>query len=138
MKYSFEIKEKAIGKQRPRYSAKLGRMYTPTKTSTFEEKVKFEFLSKYNISTELSTKPIAAKIIIGQAPAKSEYKKKKAELIQNKWDTRRPDIDNITKSILDALNGIAYYDDSQVTKLYAEKIYTEEDKIIVELEEILD
>ena len=32
MKYSFEIKEKAIGKQRPRYSSKTGRMYTPTAT----------------------------------------------------------------------------------------------------------
>lgn len=49
MKYSFEIKERAIGKQRPRYSRKLGKMYTPTKTSTFEEKVKWAFKSKYNV-----------------------------------------------------------------------------------------
>ena len=41
MKYRFEIKEKAIGKERPRYSAKTHRMYTPSKTSSFEEKVKW-------------------------------------------------------------------------------------------------
>ena len=51
MKYSFEIKEKAIGKERPRYNAKTHRMYTPTRTSSFEEKVKWAFKAKYNIQT---------------------------------------------------------------------------------------
>ena len=63
MKYRFEIKEKAIGKQKPRYSSKMKRMYTPEKTSSFEEKVKWAFKAKYNIETELSTKPFKAKII---------------------------------------------------------------------------
>lgn len=63
MKYSFEIKEKAIGKERPRYSARTHRMYTPTKTSSFEEKVQWAFKSKYNIQTILSVKPFRAKII---------------------------------------------------------------------------
>ncbi len=46
MKYKFTIKEKAIGKERPRYSAKTHRMYTPKRTSTFEEKVKNAFFRK--------------------------------------------------------------------------------------------
>ena len=135
MKYSFEIKEKAIGKQRPRYSIKTHRMYTPTKTSTFEEKVKWAFKSKYNIETELSTKPFKAKIIAVFEPAKSLSKKKKEELLYSEY-TKKPDADNIAKIILDSLNELAYKDDNQVAELLVLKQYGDENKIIVELEEI--
>ena len=80
MKYNFEIKEKAIGKERPRINKKTGAIYTPTKTSTFEEKVKWAFKSKYNIGTELSVKPFKAKIIAVFEPPKKISKKKKEEL----------------------------------------------------------
>lgn len=136
MKYRFEIKEKAIGKQRPRYSSKTHRMYTPTKTSTFEEKVKWAFKSKYNIETELSTKPFKAKIIAVFEPAKSLSKKKKEELLYQVNYTKKPDVDNIAKIILDSLNGLAYKDDSQVSALMVLKDYGTENKIIVELEEL--
>lgn len=135
MKYSFEIKEKAIGKQRPRYSSKTHRMYTPTKTSTFEEKVKWAFKSKYNIETELSTKPFKAKIIAVFEPAKSLSKKKKEKLLYSEY-TKKPDADNIAKIILDSLNEFAYKDDNQVAELLVLKQYGDENKIIVELEEI--
>lgn len=135
MKYSFEIKEKAIGKQRPRYSSKTHRMYTPTKTSTFEEKVKWAFKSKYNIETELSTKPFKAKIIAVFEPAKSLSKKKKEELLYKDY-TKKPDADNIAKIILDSLNRLAYKDDNQVAELLVLKKYGDENKIIVEIEEI--
>jgi len=136
MKYSFEILEKAIGKERPRYSSRTGKMYTPTRTSNFEEKVKWAFLSKYNIATELSTKPFKAKITAVFKPAESLSKKKKEELIFKMYYTKKPDADNIAKAILDSLNGLAYKDDSQVSALLVLKDYGEENKIIVELEEI--
>lgn len=135
MKYSFEIKERAIGKERPRYSRKNHRMYTPTKTSTFEEKVKWAFKSKYNIETELSTKPFKAKIIAVFEPAKSLSKKKKKELLYSEY-TKKPDADNIAKIILDSLNALAYKDDNQVAELLVLKQYGDENRIIVELEEM--
>ena len=36
---------------------------------------------------------------------------------------RKPDIDNLVKSLLDALTGIVWFDDSQVTGLVAAKCY---------------
>ncbi len=135
MKYSFEIKEKAIGKQRPRYSSKTRKMYTPTKTSSFEEKVKWAFKSKYNIETELSTKPFKAKIIAMFRPPESISKNKKEELLYSEY-TKKPDADNIAKIVLDSLNGLAYKDDNQISELLVLKHYSDENKIIVELEEI--
>ncbi len=136
MRYRFEIHEKAIGKERPRYSAKTHRMYTPKRTSTFEEKVRNAFLEKYNIATEVSTKPFKAKIIAVFEPPQSLSKKKKEELLFRIDYTKKPDADNIAKAILDALNGLAYKDDSQVSALLVLKDYGQENKILVELEEI--
>ena len=39
---------------------------------------------------------------------------------------KKPDLDNAIKSILDGLNGIAYYDDKQVCILFAIKKWTQE------------
>ena len=136
MKYKFEIKEKPIGKERPRVNTKTGKVYTPTKTSSFEEKIKWAFKSKYNIETELSTNPFKAKITAIFEPPKSISKKKREELLFKTDYTKKPDVDNIAKIILDSLNGLAYKDDSQVSALLVFKDYGVENKIIVELEEI--
>lgn len=98
MKYKFTIYEKAIGKERPRYSAKTHKMYTPKRTSTFEEKVRFAFLSKYNVQTELSEKPFKAKITAYFKPAESLSKKKKEELIYKTDYTKKPDRRQHSKS----------------------------------------
>lgn len=50
--------------------------------------------------------------------------------------TKKSDIDNIVKIILDSLNGVAYKDDAQVTELTVYKEYGVENKIKIELEEI--
>ena len=36
-------------------------------------------------------------------------------------DTFKPDVDNIAKAVLDALNGVAFEDDSQVVRLRCSK-----------------
>ncbi len=40
-----------------------------------------------------------------------------------KWETNmfKPDADNIAKLVMDALNGVAYKDDKQITELYVRK-----------------
>lgn len=52
------------------------------------------------------------------------------------FPTKKPDIDNIAKSILDALNKLAYRDDTQVVTLHMEKHYAEDPRVEVEIEEI--
>ena len=41
------------------------------------------------------------------------------------WYDKKPDVDNIAKAVLDALNGIAYDDDKQITSLVIDKKYGE-------------
>ena len=55
------------------------------------------------------------------------YTKKRTELIRNgiEQPVNKPDIDNICKIVLDALNGVAYKDDTQVIRLAISKKYTE-------------
>jgi crossover junction endodeoxyribonuclease RusA len=41
-----------------------------------------------------------------------------------RYPTTKPDIDKLSRAILDALTGIAYEDDSQVVQLKTQKVYT--------------
>lgn len=136
MIFAMEIKEKAIGKGRPRYSKYA--TYTPKKTKEFEELIKLHFIRKAKkdkMFQQPSLRPISAKIEIEFRPPQS-ISHKRFILLNGKPHIHRPDIDNITKAILDALNGLAYKDDNQVFELYARKRYGEEDRIVVILEEV--
>lgn len=52
------------------------------------------------------------------------------------YRTSRPDVDNLTKLVSDALNGIAYVDDAQVVELLASKLYGERSEIFVRVSEV--
>ncbi len=45
--------------------------------------------------------------------------------VKRKEPTVPPDLDKLVRAVLDALTAIAYLDDSQVTEIYARKIYTD-------------
>ena len=47
--------------------------------------------------------------------------------------SRKPDIDNVLKVVLDALNGVAYKDDSRVVAVTARKIYSHTPKLVIEM-----
>ncbi|MCI5969153.1 RusA family crossover junction endodeoxyribonuclease, partial [Helicobacter sp.] len=74
------------------------------------------YISKSGIEFKraLALSAKASKVIITK-------KQVRLSIIWHKKDKRRRDIDNILKPILDALNGIAYYDDSQVTELFVKR-----------------
>lgn len=67
----------------------------------------------------------------------SKSKKQKEKMITGEIKpVVKPDVDNVAKSILDALNGIIYLDDKQIIKLNIEKIYAETSWTEVKIEEI--
>ena len=60
-------------------------------------------------------------------PVPTSYTKahRRLALDGDKMPTGRPDVDNYAKIVMDALNGIAWKDDSQVVELRASKRYGE-------------
>ena len=122
---SFTVEGTAVPKQRPRISGH--RAYTPKRTKDYEERVLNEFRSSYSGFYPAFGKDVPVRICISviQEIPKSWSKKKRlqAELGNIVPLSRNGDIDNIAKSILDALNGFAYEDDCQVTTLIITKQY---------------
>ena len=54
------------------------------------------------------------------------------------WFTKRKDLDNLIKFVLDSLNGQAYFDDSQIVSIHAYKFYTcEEPRVQVRLRKLV-
>lgn len=59
--------------------------------------------------------------------------KREAAINQEILPIGRPDVDNYAKGVKDALNGIMYKDDSQITKLTVRKYYAEQPKVVVKI-----
>ena len=130
----FNIPGKIQAKQRPRFNGKFA--YTPKETIAYENWVRSCYLEKYNNEKILET-PLEVHIRAYFEIPKSTSKKKKEQMLENEINpTIKPDTDNIAKSILDSLNGIAYLDDKQVIKLVVEKYYAEVPSVSIEIKEV--
>lgn len=120
--YKLTIPSTPVGKARPRFG-KNG-AYTPEKTRNYETLVKELYFTKHG-QTMLEG-PLHMEIKAYFGIAKSSTKKVREKMIGGSLrPTKRPDIDNVVKSIADALNGVAYADDSQIVSLSASKHYAE-------------
>ena len=110
-----------IAKGRPRLT-RYGQAYTPKKTKDYEKAIAEHFKGQ---NIEKFEGPIHIKLVF-QMPIPKSFTKKQRGLIQEgfmKYD-KKPDLDNLAKAVLDALNGIAYEDDSKITGLFLVKRYS--------------
>lgn len=58
-------------------------------------------------------------------PIPKSHPKKRQEACLSGFErhTKRPDLDNLAKSVLDGLNGVIWQDDSQIVSLHLTKVY---------------
>ena len=111
-------------------------MYTPTKTSQYEEMVRLSFLEQSKCF-QPSNKYIRMVITANFAIPKSVSKNKREQMLNHEiLPDKKPDIDNIVKAILDGLNKTMYSDDKQIVELTVKKQYGENPCVVVEYEEI--
>lgn len=123
MKYAFTVPGKPKAKERPRFSGKTGKVYTPKNTKNYEELVKWCFLRENPRAVPL-TGSVKMSVVAYFSPPKQITKKRKREIEEGLlMPTAKPDCDNILKAVSDALNGVAYKDDSQICGAYVEKRY---------------
>ena len=132
----FTVPGKAVGKQRPRFSRTYTgvRTYTPRKTQEYEDLVRISYRA---VSKQKLEGAISATIYGYFEPPRSISKKQREQMLKGDISyIKKIDSDNLAKSILDALNGVAYDDDAQVCLLIVQKLYTETARVEVVLEEI--
>ncbi len=124
----FTVPGEPKGKGRPRFTTtQSGKTFARTPKDT----IQYENLVKWYYSTLGENKPLQGQI---RADIKAYYQKPKSMTKKNLRlveegklrPTKKPDLDNVAKAILDSLNTIAYHDDSQVVELYIEKLYADE------------
>lgn len=134
MEITFTVHSEPYGKGRPRFR-KDGHTYTPEKTKAYEKLVQTEYIAQ--TGGVMLAGPIKAMIYARFGVNKSDTKKAKAEKLAGEiLPTKKPDCDNIAKTVLDALNGVAYLDDSQIVRLKVDKDYGEPARVVVNLIEI--
>ena len=138
---SFSIPGVAVGKGRPRISTRGGfaRAYTPEPTVVYEAQVAAAGKQAMaDAGLELLETPLNVRIdVFVQIPKSFSKKKREQALASEIFPTSRPDIDNVAKAILDALNTVVYEDDDQVVNLSVSKRYAIDPFVSVRISEVL-
>lgn len=130
----FSVPGKGIGKGRARSTAS-GHHYTPKKTENAEAVVKLycdQAMKRSKVETIPAMQAVGIIIHIWMHVPQTikGYKLKKAErtdLLQYSYPVGKPDSDNVQKLVMDAMNGVAWMDDSQVSQVHVHRHYTADD-----------
>ena len=132
----FTIPGEPRGKSRPRVvRLKNGAStsYTPDKTVAYEALARPRLRQQWP-SVELpfpDKTPVCVTITACFGIPKSASRKTRAAMLSGQnYPTKKPDVDNVIKIVLDALNGFAWHDDAQVVLLQVTKEYTEHEPFV--------
>lgn len=113
------------GKGRARAFVKGGRVghYTPEKTRTYEGMVRTAAMAEM-----VGRQPIEGPVefhmrAVFRVPASWSLRKQSQALVGDIKPAKKPDLDNVTKAVTDALNGVVFVDDSQIVRMTLEKRY---------------
>lgn len=137
---SFHVPGKPQGKARARtfYNENLGRhmSVTPENTVLYENLIKTMYIhAAHGCKFEKGT-PVVLRIVARYMPAKSTSKKQLRQMLDGEvFPLKKPDMDNIVKVVADALNGVAYQDDTQIMMVFAKKVYSAVEGLDVVVEE---
>lgn len=107
-----------VAKGRPRFGN--GRTYTPQKTREAEECIGIIARGLYK------GEPYAGAVrmdVTFYMPIPQSYSQKKKKELVGEFHTKKPDADNLVKTVCDSLNGIVISNDSQIADLRVKKMY---------------
>ncbi|WP_205272537.1 RusA family crossover junction endodeoxyribonuclease [Lactococcus taiwanensis] len=125
---------------RPRFSSRGGfvKSYMPKEYMNWKK----QFLLAWSVyqaeKIEQGIPLIVTLTFYIQPPSAFSKVKKNASVLDSESMPviKKPDIDNLQKSVLDALNGYAWHDDNQISDIYARKRYSLRPRIEVEIMEV--
>lgn len=138
----FIVEGRVQPKQRPRvyrnrYTGQVHTL-TPQATVDYENKVKASFYEACEGEKFFLTGAVHLTVNVYVAIAKSTPKKTREKMLTGELKpiTRTGDLDNLFKAISDALNGVAYDDDSQIIDATIRKFYGEQAKAEITIREV--
>ena len=119
-----------VPKGRPRFT-RSGHAYTPPKTHFYEKGLRELYAG------EKFEGAIGISFVFGMPIPKSTSKRTREKMLNGEiHHCKKGDLDNLVKAATDALNGLAYDDDSQIVYLYAKKRYADEPYVYVKIWEV--
>lgn len=122
---TFMVDAVPIPKGRPRFRSmgKFVQTYTDSKTRDFEaliaEHAKIAMGDMEPLETPLSV------FLHFSLPIPASATKKVREALLGAPHTKKPDIDNLCKSVLDGMANIVFKNDGQIASLHAKKVYAD-------------
>jgi len=129
---TFEVAGDPVPQPRPRVSTRggFGRAYVPGKhpVHAYRRAIAFE-ATKAGATPGRGT----VSVVIDAVFVRPAYHKTKRGVKVTAPEIPRQDVDNIAKAVLDALNGVAWVDDTQVQRLVVEKSYGTEGRTTVRI-----
>ena len=130
MEISFTVPGEPVGKGRPRVTRRGA--YTPDRTRNYERLIRDIYTKKYGGFSFPAGDPLVLVVNAFLAIPKSVSKKTHAQMVSGTLrPTKRPDFDNIGKIVADALQKLAYPDDSQIVTGVVHKFYSAEPRVEV-------
>lgn len=138
-----KVEGEIVGKGRPRFARRgsFVSTYTPAKTTNYENLVRLLYneQNKDNTSKNKYFDKEPLKLTINayfDIPLSFSKKKAKQALNGEIYPTKKPDFDNIAKIITDALNKVAYSDDTQIVTCTINKKYSETPFVEIIIKEV--
>jgi Holliday junction resolvase RusA-like endonuclease len=132
---SFTVYGEPVPWKRPRFNGKSKHVFEDSKVKAYKQEVITAFEESGGKVYEKDV-PLRMSIRFYLSVPKSASERKKENLISSFFPTKRPDNDNLYKGIADALNGIAYYDDSQIVITHIHKLWSEEPRAEISIGEV--
>lgn len=121
---------------RPRFT-RQGRPYMPKEYTAWKKKFLKEWLTygldKFDAGVAIA---VDLKFYIKPPKAIARVKKNQNILKAETWRVvKKPDLDNLEKSVLDSVNGHAYEDDNQISDLHSCKRYSLNPRVEISIKE---
>lgn len=122
---NFVVPGVPVAKGRPKFrkAGKFIQTYTPTKTQKAEKFIA-DCFKAYGKKPPKKYDEIWLTCNFYMSIPKGTSKKRTLEWNEKKGHTKRPDVDNLVKTVCDALNGVAFVDDSLITGMDVCKLYS--------------
>lgn len=111
--------------------------YTPRETVIYERKIAWACRSACRGAQMPENAPLSLEAVFYMPIPKSANKGLRERMASERMmHTKKPDTDNMLKSVLDGCNGIAYKDDNQIAQIRATKVYSENPRVEVTISTI--